>query len=409
MEAATQQQQEMRKCPACAELILPDAVKCKHCGERLDRRKRPTIPALSPEKRKKVLVAGAVALGVLLLGGLGWLAYSQVPETQLWVSMHKDVEWHRRWQDARTDDHRDRVVDIYQQLSDGSPENPDLKYLALRALPDGADKLERFQEAVKKFEKSGWMLIGLAAAQEDDGSISDATESRLKAIELFASNVPPVAYRATVVGYARDDDGEGLRQFYEKNRDAIRNSVLGATGMAEASFLLGDLDAMVKWEEHARTLGFDGPQVSAPLKKSVESLGIRPDLVGRWGVGARGVARVDIEQFSATPENGGTELVLRVKYTNEMWDEDQSLYYANFALIPTSGGKIESSALGSLPDVPRGRSIIRGIPFHVPAGTRIERLEVNTMRVRLPSRTPIISVVDLRPDPDFKVEPRILP
>ena len=211
-----------------------------------------------------------------------------------------------------------------------------------------------------------------------------------------------------MVGYARDDMPELLKEFYEKNWEPIRNSVPGATGMAEASFLLGDLDAMVKWEEHARALGYDGPEVSAPLKKSVESLGIAPNLVGRRGV-ARGVGEVQIENFTAAPENGGTELVLRVKYTNLMWDEDQPLYTSNFALIPKSGGKIEARYSNSLPDIPRGQSITRGIPFFIPAGTRIESLQVNTMRVRGRYETPINVDVDLAPDPEFKVEYQVLP
>lgn len=409
MTEAAMRQPEMKKCPACAELILADALKCKHCGERLDALPPAPKKSLSPEKKRQLAVMSVVLAGLAITGAVGWAAFRVVPETKLWVSIHKDVDWHRKWQDARTDDHRDRVVDIYQQILNANPENAELKYLALRALPDGDAKLERFREAAKKFDQSGWILLGLAAAQENDGSVTEANETREKAIQLFGANVPAVAYRALVVGLARDEQAEALKDFYEKNREPIRSSVPGATGMAEASFLLGDLDAMVKWEEHARTLGYDGPEVSAPLKKSVDALGLAPNLVGRRGV-FRGLGEVQIVNFTAKPADGGTELVLRLKYTNLMWDEEQPLYKSNFALIPVSGEKIQAwGGFTTLADVPANRSVTRAVQFQVPAGTRIRTLEIDTMRFRLNSRSHIMLNVDLAPDPEFKVEHQILP
>lgn len=65
MEAATQQQ-EMKKCPACAELILADAVKCKHCGERFGRPGGALIERLRRLQGVKMyLVIGAFAVAVL--------------------------------------------------------------------------------------------------------------------------------------------------------------------------------------------------------------------------------------------------------------------------------------------------------------------------------------------------------
>jgi hypothetical protein len=45
MTDSTQTQQPTKRCPYCAEVILADAVKCKHCGEWLDRSAMPTTPA----------------------------------------------------------------------------------------------------------------------------------------------------------------------------------------------------------------------------------------------------------------------------------------------------------------------------------------------------------------------------
>lgn len=65
MEAATQQQ-EMKKCPACAEFVLADAKKCKHCGTRL--------VAWKPTRAQKTIVVAAVVLAVIapFAPGLFW-------------------------------------------------------------------------------------------------------------------------------------------------------------------------------------------------------------------------------------------------------------------------------------------------------------------------------------------------
>lgn len=405
MDASTQQQ-EMKKCPACAELILADAKKCKHCGERLDRPSRQGFRSFSPEKRKKVVVAGAVVLAVAVFGGLGWLAYSRVPETKLWVSMHKDVEWHRGWQDARTDGDRTRVADLYRELSGTNPEDGNLKYLALRALPDGKKQLDEFRDAAKKFDKNPWVLYGLAAAEEDNGDLTEAGDLRVKAIELFGQDVPDAVLGFTAVGFARNDDIDRLKSLYVKNRDRIRGSRGESMFMAQAAFLRGDFDGMVKWEEHAESLGSKNT-VFRTIKQRAEAIGLRPDLIGTMRT-APGVMDCKVVEYTAKPVNDGTEFVLRLKMTSNVWREDLHVWLGNAAIVPTSGSKIESSSNWST-DIPPGKDIEVGVPFFIPAGKTVEKFVFDTGRVRRPWNTPILVTIVLKADGSFKVEDPIRP
>ena len=80
MEGATQQE-EMKKCPACAELILVEAKKCKHCGEwlgepaaalsRVSRPSNVTAVREMPPRRD-----GRTVLGALLGAIPGLLVFS---------------------------------------------------------------------------------------------------------------------------------------------------------------------------------------------------------------------------------------------------------------------------------------------------------------------------------------------
>lgn len=59
------------KCPACAELVLAEAVKCKHCGEPLTPVVMQTPPSVLEERRTGSIIAVIVfGLGALILIGV---------------------------------------------------------------------------------------------------------------------------------------------------------------------------------------------------------------------------------------------------------------------------------------------------------------------------------------------------
>src|SRR5262249_8002719 len=97
-----------RKCPFCAELILSDARKCKHCGEWLDGRqeapqepppdatfvqRRPVVIEKTSKRWKVLMLLGGVGMfigGVTCCSG-NWECGLAAPIVSLLVSVFADI------------------------------------------------------------------------------------------------------------------------------------------------------------------------------------------------------------------------------------------------------------------------------------------------------------------------------
>lgn len=401
-----QVQRETKACPACGEEILAAAIKCKHCGEQLDGSNRKLVPSLSAEKRKKLAVTGTAALAIALVAGLGWFAFSQIPETKLWVTLHKDVEWHRAWQDARVDDDRTRVADLYRDLSAANPADGNLKYLAIRALPTGRQQLDGFRNAAETFDSNPWVLFGQATAEEENGDWNYASELSTKAIGLFGRDVPGFVLGYTANRMAFYGDIGELKGLYSKYRDTIRASKEASRHMAKVALIRGDLDGAVQWEEHADAIGSKSTAFRA-LRERANAIGLRPDLIGTADHSTN-VMGCEIVDYTVEPVEGGNELRLWLKMSSYFWKGDVSVYPHNAAILPTSGAKIEPPPLLWSKKIPPGNNIKVSIPFVVPASTTVGKFVFDTGLVdRWDS--PIILTLNLRPDPSFSVEDPIRP
>lgn len=75
-------EQNIKTCPFCSEIILADAIKCKHCGEIIDPVLRASQPSQNARQRK--WIPGVAAVLSLVIPGSGQMYKGKIGTGIFW-------------------------------------------------------------------------------------------------------------------------------------------------------------------------------------------------------------------------------------------------------------------------------------------------------------------------------------
>lgn len=380
-----------RPCPTCGQALNVHSKECDYCvkcASEIEHTK-PNIPSATPSPGgQKRLALGVVLVGVIAL--VVWTMKSYIIQSDLWVSLHSDVMWHRESQDRQLAVDRTRVIDLYEQLLQKHPNEGDWAYLAIRALPDGAEKRRRFEESAARFSTNPWILWGITASystQENQAEPEQAIGRYIKAINAFGQQIPGFVMSNALTSYARLASPDDYKNFYKKYINLITHNGEAAAGMSMAEWSLGNLRSALRWEAKAEDLGVSNGQKLRKTSLVMGALNIRENIVGTHGACLTGTNRVgavpDLEviDFAAKDEGESYFLIFWLNYLAFDKVFEGMITRDDIKLHTVSGAKYDpwkgTTAVTHITAVKNAQLIMT---YSIPKSERVSKLVLDTKR-----------------------------
>lgn len=398
-----------RQCPTCGESIQINAKECRHCGQTITEieHAKPLITNSAASSRwLKRTALGAVLIGVITL--VAWTMKNYIRQSDLWVSLHSDVMWHRDWQDRQLAADRPRTIDLYERFLKKHPDNGDWAYLAIRTLPDGAEKRRRFEESALKFTSNQWILWGIATSyslQEDRAEPEQAAHRYIRAIEAFGQQVPGVVMGHALASYASLASSEEYENFYKKHANLINHQGEAARGMAIAEWSLGHLRSALRWEAKAEDLGATNGQQLRNASLVMGAVNIRENIVGSHGACLTGSNRfgavpdLEVTNFAAKDEGESYFLIFWLNYLAFEKAFDGMITRDDIKLYAVSGAKYDPwKGTTAVAHVTAGKNTPIVMTYSIPKTERVSKLVLDTKRSWKDSDDNIILEVHLEPE-----------
>jgi len=407
-----------RQCPACGESILAIAKKCKHCGERFSEVEHtaPTMPISvnkATKKNKRLLRLGiiGISLGAALIACY-WISEKFVANSVIWVGLHSDVMWHRDWQDKHLEHEHTNVIDIYNHLLSKHPNDANWEYLAIRSLPQGAEKHKRFEDARRKFDKNPWILWGVATSysdQENDEDTEHAVLRYTKAIEAFGQNIPGFAMEYTLMELSKLGTSEDYESFYKNYEKYINKTGEAARGMVVAEWSQGHQKSALDWELKAESLGASNEQKIRRTSLVMGAINIRNDIVSANGKNASAYQKasygtipiLEIKDFAGREEGENYYLIFWLSYLAFDSAFEGSITRDDVTLQTLSGQKYSAwKGTTAVTNVTAGKQSLLTMTYSIPKTERVSKLLLDTKRIWKDSGEGIRIEVPLEPQPD---------
>lgn len=399
----------LRPCPACQESVPASAQRCERCGKSILEIEHIQPIAYASSLRKKWLrLSLSCFLIAVFIVSSALLLKPYIVNSNFWVQLHSDVMWHREWQDNQIPADRTKIVELYEQILQKHPEDGNWHYIAIRALPDGAEKRRRMENAAIRFPKNPWILWGVATSYstaENKDEPEQAAERYVKSIDAFGKHIPGFVLGYALASYATLASTESYIAFYSRHKEQINNTGEAASGMAVAEWSLGHMRSALRWEAKAQSHGVANQQKIKNTALIMGAVNLRNDING-----SHGSCTTEVERLGAVPVVEVTDFVAKdegEKYLLIFWlnylafdDTFNGSITRDDLKLQTASGVKYSSWIGSTANatIEARKNTQIMTAFEIPKFERVSKLILDTKREWKSSGSSILLEIPLASD-----------